>query len=323
MINFDEDFFKDEMVDGFLVQETMKRYWASGMEILAAIDEICKRHDIKYYAEWGTLLGAVRHHGFIPWDDDIDIGMRRIDYMKFIKYAAEELPEGLFISNTYEDPKHPSAVANSRKITTDPDFLERFHGCPYYSCVDIFVLDNIPDDPEEYKLIKYIWNVGLCLARDWNEKDENRKFTEEEKWNMLEFFEESTAQKIERNGDEQRQIAYIVDRMGAMYYDTETKNGAIVLDYLSKSESEQIIPLELLDEIIEVPFANMMIPVPKRYDEFLTIRYGDWRTPVKGSGDHSYPCFENQYELLRDKYIELDREMPDMFVWKDDERSRP
>ena len=322
MLNFDDNFFKEEIIDGFLVQESMKRYWASGMEILAAIDEICKRHDIKYYAEWGTLLGAVRHHGFIPWDDDIDIGMRRVDYMRFIKYAKEELPDGLYVSNTYEDPKHPSGVANNDRITTDSHFLEKFHGCPYYVCVDIFVLDNFPDEMEEYNLVKYIWNVGLHLARDWNGKDEDREFTEEEKWNMVEFFEEGTGQKIERNGDERRQIAYVLDRMSAMYYNEKTTRGAVMLDYFSQPVSTQIVPLELLDELIEVPFFNMMIPVPKRYDEFLTIRYGDWRTPVKGSGDHPYPCFKDQYELLRDKYIELNREMPDMFVWKDDERSR-
>ncbi|MCQ2081488.1 MAG: LicD family protein [Lachnospiraceae bacterium] len=323
MLNFEDDFFNDEMVDGFLVQESMKRYWASGMEILAAIDEICKRHNIKYYAEWGTLLGAIRHQGFVPWDDDIDIGMRRIDYMRFVKYAKEELPDGMFIPYTYEDPKHPSGVVNSNKITTDYAFLEKYHGCPYYTCVDIFVMDNLPDEQEEGDLVKYIWNVGLHLARDWDEKDEIREFTEEEKWNMLEFFEEGTGQHIERNGDEKRQIAFIVDRMSAMYYDVDTKYGAIVIDFLSKEESLQMIPLELLDEIIEVPFYNMMIPVPKRYDEFLTIRYGDWKKPVRGTGDHPYPCFEDQYKLLRDKYVELGIEMPSKFVWRDDERSRP
>lgn len=323
MIKYDDEFYRDEIIDGFLVQEAMKRYWAAGMEILAAIDEICKRHDIRYYAEWGTLLGAIRHKGFVPWDDDIDIGMRRIDFMRFVKYAKEELPDGMFIPYTYEDPKHPSGVVNSNKITTDDNFLNRFHGCPYYACVDIFIMDNLPDTQEEAELVKYIWNVGLHLARDWDEKDEIREFNEEEKRNMLEFFEEGTGQKIERNGKEKEQIAFIVDRMGAMYYDEDTKYGAVMLDFLSQKESLQMIPLELLDEIIEVPFMNLTIPVPKRYDEFLTVRYGDWRTPVRGTGDHPYPCFIDQYQLLRDKYTELNREMPEMFIWKDDERSRP
>ena len=73
------------------------------LHILCAIHDICRRHGIDYWLDGGTLLGAVRHKGFIPWDDDIDIAMRKEDFPKFAEYAAKELPEGLFLQTPQTD----------------------------------------------------------------------------------------------------------------------------------------------------------------------------------------------------------------------------
>ena len=70
MITFDEKFFEAEVRDDFRISPMMKRCWAAEMEVLCQIDRICKKHGIPYFADWGTLLGAVRHKGIIPWDDE-------------------------------------------------------------------------------------------------------------------------------------------------------------------------------------------------------------------------------------------------------------
>ncbi|MDO5402264.1 MAG: LicD family protein, partial [Eubacteriales bacterium] len=72
-MEFPKSYFEDEVRDGFYVPAMMKRAWAAQLQVLEDVDKVCRDNDIQYFAEWGTLLGAVRHHGFIPWDDDMDI----------------------------------------------------------------------------------------------------------------------------------------------------------------------------------------------------------------------------------------------------------
>ena len=91
---FDDKYFKTEEIDGFVVDSMMKRALAAEMEIMQEIDRICKENDLQYYAAWGTLLGTIRHKGFIPWDDDMDIGMTWNNYQRFLKlaYVSTYLP---------------------------------------------------------------------------------------------------------------------------------------------------------------------------------------------------------------------------------------
>ena len=92
MLEFSDEYFNNEVRCGFHITGMMKRLWASQMEILAWINEICDKYGIRYIMSYGSLLGTVRHKGFIPWDDDIDIAMLRGDYERFAEAVAKELP---------------------------------------------------------------------------------------------------------------------------------------------------------------------------------------------------------------------------------------
>ena len=81
----------------------MRRGFSAVLDVLGEIDRICEKHNIAYFADWGTLLGTVRHAGFIPWDDDFDIAMKRRDYELFLEVSKTELSNDCFISSFYTD----------------------------------------------------------------------------------------------------------------------------------------------------------------------------------------------------------------------------
>lgn len=123
-------------------QETLRKAQLKMVEILYAIDDICQRHDIKYWLCYGTLLGAVRHKGFIPWDDDCDICMMREDFEKFSQYV-NELPDNLFLQTTQSDPNYHKKIIKIRMkdtklVESDESENEAYHQGIF---VDIFVWD--------------------------------------------------------------------------------------------------------------------------------------------------------------------------------------
>ena len=146
---FKDSYFEDEVRDGFFVPSEIKRAWVAELEVLSEIDKICKKHNIQYFADWGTLLATVRHEGFIPWDDDLDIVMKREDYRRFMEIAQTELPEGF---SAYNFRNHDNLwlflgrVVGKRRICFEEEHLERFHQFPYIAGVDIFVLDCVSRD---------------------------------------------------------------------------------------------------------------------------------------------------------------------------------
>ena len=89
-MQFTQDFFKPEIREEFEIQAMMKRAWAAQMEVLQVVADICEENGLQYFADGGTLLGAVRHQGFIPWDDDIDICLKREDYNRLISILQRQ-----------------------------------------------------------------------------------------------------------------------------------------------------------------------------------------------------------------------------------------
>ena len=122
------------------------------LSILEEIDKICKRHDIPYWLDGGTLLGAVRHQGFIPWDDDIDIAMRDEDLQRFIQVAPQELNKTLFLQTPNTDPEHKEPIIkvrdlNSLYIENGDDFSAAYQKGLF---VDIFPFIDYPDIPRTW-----------------------------------------------------------------------------------------------------------------------------------------------------------------------------
>ena len=204
-MKFRDDFFYDEVREGFYINGMVKREWAAQMETLQEIDRVCRKYDIQWFADCGTLLGTVRHGGYVPWDDDLDICMLRDDYQKFHKYAVPELPED-FTVLTYENEEYwqmITRVTNRDKISYKTEDLEKYHQYPYVAGVDIFVLDYVAPDPGEEEvrrqLVKNVIKIGSFSGME----GENPPQAGLE---LLQMVEETCHVKLDRKNHLRRQL---------------------------------------------------------------------------------------------------------------------
>ena len=296
----DPAFLKDEVRCGFMIPTAVKQAWAGSLRVLSEIDRICEKYGIRYYAEWGTLLGAVRHSGFIPWDDDLDIGMLRPDYRKFREVADKELPAAFMVQDyaSLDDYRQfVVRVTNSERINFTEEHLNEFNNFPYISSIDIFVTDYIyPDITEEKERDKEILKlVALADAvRDGEiaaeaAKREMREAEQRYKVRLPELKKKrDAAVALYRLAEEQ---------MGRVSREEAAQVGQI-FPWIIKGGSG--IEKEVYEEYVRLPFENTTIPVQAQFARMLQRKYGNFMKVSKIWGGHGYPFFESQKESFEE-----------------------
>ncbi len=298
-------YMEGEERDGFYVQPMMKRVWAVQLDILKAIDTICKRHRLKYYAWYGTLLGAVRHHGFIPWDDDMDLAMLREDYEKFKYYCEKELPEGWSMLKV--DPTL-IRILNTQVIRLDQEFLDRSHGCPFVMGVDIFCLDRIPKDNEEEALWLNLFWAAANLYTHWDHFNNDSEW-EKKRWDQLTKLETLTGYHVNRQAPISDQLYDLADKIAAMYWNTNSGKIAVISSL--RRNSRYRIPNSYFKRVIRVPYEDTTIPILKDYDLPCRLSYGkDYMTPQKYS---MHSDVKRQIERLQKHFRDQGKELPECF----------
>ena len=310
---------EDQVIDGFYVDSLMKCCWAAQLNVLEYIENICKKYNIQYFADFGTMLGAVRHGGMIPWDDDIDISMKRPDYDKFLKVARAELPEEYHVLNYRKYDEYWSTFArviNANHISIKDEFLEKNYYFPFSTGIDIFPLDYVTRDKNQAELLRKMLRDIKGIADCYG----NGKLSGEELQDALDYVEELSRVKIPREGDIRTRLYDILLSLFATFREDESEEMAMMPVWAF--EDEEIYSKKYFTDVIQVPYWKGSIPLPIGYDGVLSERYGMYMNKVRNSQDHEYPYYKKQIDKkplfqfqYKDRTIleERDQEKEDSF----------
>lgn len=312
-MNFPENYFDDEVREGFFIPSMMKRCWAAQLEVLSEIDKICQKYNIKYYGDCGTLIGAVRHGGFIPWDDDLDICLLREDYERLLEHADELPPtyEVLNWRNRDDWTNAYSRIVNSTVIRFDEEFMNSFHGFPYADGVDIFVLDYMYEDSDQEEERRARVDLLKTLAMTTDE----RGTIDSEIRESLNYLEEKCGIKIDYNSSVTKQLYAYAEKA---ITEVKRKDASKVCFFAAWLEYHSCFwDKKYCDQIMRVPFECTTIPIPVAYDQILKAHYGDYMTVNRSGGAHEYPGYAKQERLLVEKH----NIKTWSYVWNKDELS--
>lgn len=293
-MEFPDFFFEDEIRDGFYVPALMKRCWAAQMEVLEMVSQICKKHRIRWFADRGTLLGAVRHKGFIPWDDDLDICMLRDDYIRFNTIIRQELPEGFYVpESTVIGYRLLTRVCNRKSICVDKNFLRQYHGFPFVAGIDIFALDYVARDPETEMLRKELAVVVYKAVTLVNDETQHTSETEL----LVSQVEKLLHVKLDRNCSLNHQLFTLLEELFGKFPASQAKEVAYMPNWIFDHVWK--FPLDCYRSSVLLPFEHTEIPVPVLYRDALRIQFGErYMTPYRAGGGHDYPCYRPQMEQM-------------------------
>lgn len=279
---FDDNFFKEEIRGDYVVTESKKKIWAIQLDLLRELQRVCKKYNLEYFADSGTLIGAIRHEGFIPWDDDMDIVMRRADYNILCGVASSEFTEPIFLQNTYSDIGYARAHAQLRN-SESTCYIPKDVGCEYNKgiFIDIFPMDNIPDSKISYSLFL----AGLKIR--WFFIGVSKEHFKKHKKLIVRIASRVMAFYYKYHDIKKSMMRY--ERYCSRYNKKDTKR----ISYIAYGRGKKHLIFEnnWYRDRVEKKFEMLTIMCPLGYDERLHSEYGDYMTPRRVGG-HSNIVFD-------------------------------
>ena len=257
------------------MEKTLRDLQLCELEIVRDVLEICRRHNLRVYMIGGTFLGAVRHKGFIPWDDDVDLCFPRSDYDRFLEVAPGELKEGYFLRHfmTEKDmPYYPAQVVDpSFEIMDVSAKIPKLRS----AWIDLFPLDGMPDGVLGYQLHKYRL-LYLRMMLKFSQFDEvvavnlkNRPLHERILVSVGKHLH------LESVLDTHKRME-LIDRSLHKYPYERCRR---VVNFMGAYKFREVFPRSVYEDEAEYPFEDITLKAPRDYDLVNRQLYGDYMTP--------------------------------------------
>lgn len=273
-----EDFRQDELRDGVQVSTETKAVWGVLLDMLEILMKVCEKHGLRFFMVGGSMLGAARHNGFIPWDDDIDVGMPRKDYNKLKKVLPDELPDHLIVQlmgHGKDDSYWPFIKIRNCNTTgvyrynTD---LHMRHNMGLF--LDILPIDGVPQGRLARRFFDRI-NFEFRYLRRWPTFDlDNRPVNRVRK-----FFYRLLGRSL---------LFSWYERYLTLCSKLCTKKAAEAIAYVGVQDSLTWDVIWFNDVILH-DFEYLKVPLPREFENSLSRHYGsNWRTPVRGIARHEH-----------------------------------
>lgn len=294
-ISIHNSFYQQEEREGFIVSPEMKKIWAVELDLLNEFARVCAEHDLKWFVHAGTMLGTVRHHGYIPWDDDVDVVMPRKDYEVLCAIASSVFSSPYFLQNGDSDrcfAKNFSRLRNSLTTAIPKDYVPVKYPYNQGIYIDIFPYDNIPDNVEQRN--EYYEELTWLNNRAWVWMDMVHRYRSPKglplKKRAKSFIKHLYFKYVLRKQDEYKRLLKRHHELVTKFNGTETDFvGESIVPPLGRWEWKR----DWIDSVVYMPFEMLSVPVPVGFSECLEAGFGkDWRVPKRMGAFHGRILFD-------------------------------
>lgn len=293
-IQLPDSFLEEEIRDGYTISHNMKEIWAVELDLLSEFDRVCKKNGINYIASGGTMLGAIRHNGYIPWDDDLDLMLPRKDYERLCTIASEEFQYPYFFQTEFSDPGYLRGFARLRNSETSG--IQRFEFNKRYRFnqgifIDIFPMDEVVSEKKKLnkqgRKVKRLYSTACILSEMTNRFPPSRK----PYWKYLykclgHYLFGSLINKFHL----QKYYFKKFENACTQYNGTGQEVWSLLSFQFTNRRHD--LPVYDVKDIIHVDFEFTTMPVPKNYKIHLKNKYGDYMRPRKVPNYHGDVIFD-------------------------------